>query len=130
MRLHRTVLTFCCLISWNFLMLYLFSIKSKNVFMIGGQMLFTTLNTSVVKVWIFLWWILTLLLCFRSSWIVLQLNLYKTTTLETTQKWFFGKGVRLIKHLCKTTTNQIWSIFVVFSFYSHCECFLNKDLLE
>ena len=33
-----------------FLMLYLFCLKSKNVFMIGGQMLFITVNTSVVKV--------------------------------------------------------------------------------
>ena len=49
-RPYRTVLTFCCLISRNFLMLYLFSLKSKNLSMIGGQMLFTTLYTSLVKV--------------------------------------------------------------------------------
>ena len=42
---------FCCLISWNFVMLYLFSLKSKNVFMNVGQMLFTTLYASVVKYW-------------------------------------------------------------------------------
>ena len=41
------LLFFCCLI------MYLFSLESKNVVMIGGQMLFTTWNTSVDKVWIF-----------------------------------------------------------------------------
>ena len=63
-----TVLMFCCLISWNFLMLYRFNLKSQNVFMIGGQLLFITLNTSVVKVWLFLWWIMALLTRCISSW--------------------------------------------------------------
>ena len=39
----------------------------------------------------------------------LQSNLYKTTTLGTTQKWSSWTGGRLIKHPYKTTTNQIWS---------------------
>ena len=37
----------------------------------------------------------------------LQSNLYKTITLGTTQKWLSWTGGRLIKHLCKMTTNQI-----------------------
>ena len=31
----------------------------------------------------------------------------------------------------KTTTNKTWLFLAVFSFYSHCECFINnKDLLK
>ena len=75
-RPYRTVLTFSCLISWNFLTLYLFSLKSKNVFMIGGQMLLTTFNTLIIKVWIFLWRILTLLLRCRSSWNALLVSIW------------------------------------------------------
>ena len=37
----------------------------------------------------------------------LQSNLYKTTTLGTTQKCSSWVGGRLIKHLYKATTNQI-----------------------
>ena len=59
--------SFFALILWIFVILYLFSLKLKHVSMIGGQMLFTTLNTSVVKLWIFLWRILTLPLRCRSS---------------------------------------------------------------
>ena len=36
-------------------------------------------------------------------------NLYKTTTFGTTQKESSWTGGCLIKHLYKTTTNQIWS---------------------
>ena len=63
---------FCCLISWN----YLFSLKSKNVFMIGEQILFTYFYTSLVQVWIFSWGILTPPLRCRSSWNVLLVSLY------------------------------------------------------
>ena len=38
---------------------------------------------------------------------MLQSNLYKMTTLETTQKWSSWKGGHLIKNLYQTTTNQI-----------------------
>ena len=38
-----------------------------------------------------------------------QSNLYKTTTLGTTQKWLSWTGGYLIKYLYKTTTNQVWS---------------------
>ena len=48
----------------------------------------------------------------------LHSNLYKTTTLGTTQKRLFWTVGPFIKHLGKTTTN------------SHCEFFINnKDLL-
>ena len=39
-------------------------------------------------------------------WLLLQSNLYKTVTLGTTQKSSSCAGVRLIKHLYKTTTNH------------------------
>ena len=45
---------------------------------------------------------------------LIQSNLYKTTTLGTSQKWSFWTGGRLIKHLYKTTTNQIWSLLASF----------------
>ena len=43
-----------------------------------------------------------------------QSNLYKTTTLGTTQKWSSWTGGRLVKHCYKTTTNQIWSLVAGF----------------
>ena len=43
-------------------------------------------------------------------------NLYKTTTPGTTQKWSSWTGGRLIKHLYKTTINQISLFLVGFSF--------------
>ena len=43
-----------------------------------------------------------------------QSNLYKMTTIGTTQKWSSWTGGHLIKHLYKTTTNQIWSILAGF----------------
>ena len=45
---------------------------------------------------------------------LLQSNLYKTTTLGTTQKWSSWAGGRLIKHLHKTTTKQMWSLLAGF----------------
>ena len=45
---------------------------------------------------------------------LLQSNLYKTTTLGTTQKWSSWEGGRLIKHLYKTTTKQMWSLLAGF----------------
>ena len=48
------------------------------------------------------------------------------TTLETTQKWLTWTGGCLVKHLHKTTTNQIWSFLVGFQFHSHCECSINN----
>ena len=61
----------------------------------------------------------------------IQSNLYKTTTVGTTQKWTSSTCGRLIKHLYKTTTNQICRSWQTFSFYSQCEWFINKkDLLE
>ena len=58
----------------------------------------------------------------------LQSNLYKMTTLGTTQKWSSWKGGRLIKILYQVTTNQIWSFLAGFSFFSISECFIrNKD---
>ena len=41
----------------------------------------------------------------------IQSNLYKTTTLGTTQKWSSWTGGRLIKHLYKMTANQSRSFF-------------------
>ena len=58
-----------------------------------------------------------------------QSNLHKTTTFGTTQKWSSWTGGRLIKHLYKMTTKKSGCSWQVFSFYSHCECFINnKDL--
>ena len=48
---------------------------------------------------------------------LLQSNLYKKTTLGTTQKWSFWKGGHLIKNLHQVTTNQIWSFLAGFSFF-------------
>ena len=44
----------------------------------------------------------------------IQSNLYKTTTIGTTQKGSSWTGDRLIKHLYKTTTNQMWSFLAGF----------------
>ena len=44
----------------------------------------------------------------------LQSYLYQTTTFGTTQNWSFWTGGRLIKHLYKTTINQIWSLLAGF----------------
>ena len=46
--------------------------------------------------------------------LILQSNVYKTTTLVTTQKWSTWTGGRLIKHPYKTITNQIWSLLAGF----------------
>ena len=61
---------------------------------------------------------------YRYDW--LQSNLYKTTTLWTTQKWSSWKGGRLIKILCQATTNQIWSFLAGFSFFFHRWMFYKK----
>ena len=59
--------------------------------------------------------------------IVIQSNLYKMTTLGTTQKQLCGTGACPIKQL-QTKSGSSWEGF---SFYSHCERFLsNKNLLE
>ena len=39
---------------------------------------------------------------------VLQSKLYKMATLGTIQNWLSWIGGPLIKHLYKTTTNQLW----------------------
>ena len=44
----------------------------------------------------------------------LQSNLYKTSTLGTTQKWSYWTGGRLIKHLHKMTTAKCGSFEQVF----------------
>ena len=44
----------------------------------------------------------------------LQPNLYKTTSLETTQKWLSWKGGHLIKVLYQATISQIWLFMAVF----------------
>ena len=44
----------------------------------------------------------------------MQSNLYKTTTLGTTQKWLPWAGGRFIKHLYKTATKQMWSFLAGF----------------
>ena len=57
---------------------------------------------------------------FRKSedivWYLLERKsiMYKTTTLQTIQKWSLWKGGRLIKHFYKTTTNQMWSLLAGF----------------
>ena len=57
-----------------------------------------------------------------------QSNLYKTTTLGTTQKWSSWKSGCLIKNLHQATTNQIWLFLAGFSFFSNSECFIrNKN---
>ena len=43
-----------------------------------------------------------------------QSNLYNMTTLGTTPKWSSWTGGGLMKHLYKTTTNQIWSFLAGF----------------
>ena len=43
--------------------------------------------------------------------ILVQSNLYKTTILGTSQKGSSWTGGRLLKHLYKTTTKQIWSFW-------------------
>ena len=50
--------------------------------------------------------------------IIVQSNLYKATTLGTTQKWSSWAGGRLIEHLYKMTTNQMWSFLAGFKFFS------------
>ena len=46
--------------------------------------------------------------------LLLQSNLYKMTNIATTQKQPSWTGGCLIKHLYKTTTNQIWSFLAGF----------------
>ena len=67
------------------------------------------------------------------AWVsnIIQSNLYKTTTLGTTQKWTFCMGGCLIKHLYKMTTNQLDQLLVfipiVNGLYTIKICW-NKDL--
>ena len=44
----------------------------------------------------------------------IQSNLYKMTTLGTPQKWSSWTSGRLVKHLCKITSNKIWSFLTGF----------------
>ena len=44
----------------------------------------------------------------------LQSNLYKRTTVGTTQKWLSWAGGCLIKHLYKMATNHMWSFLAGF----------------
>ena len=66
---------------------------------------------------------------FRSFFKYIQPNLYKMTALGTTQKWLSWAGGCLIKHLYKTTTNQMSSFLAGFYFiFSDGNISLNKDL--
>ena len=61
--------------------------------------------------------------------LVLQSNLYKTTTLGTTQKWPSLSGGRVIKKTYKTTTKQVWWFLADFYlFLSNGNICFNKDL--
>ena len=44
----------------------------------------------------------------------LQSNLYKMTSLGTTQKWLSWAGGHLVKHLYKMATKQMWSFLAGF----------------
>ena len=57
---------------------------------------------------------------------VLQSNLYKTTTLGTTQKCSPCSGDHLMEHLYKTTQTKSGHSWQVVSFYSHCEWFYKQ----
>ena len=57
----------------------------------------------------------------------LQSNLYKTTTLGTTQKWLSWKGGHLIKNLCQATTKFVHSCQVLVFFNG--ECFTRSKVL-
>ena len=52
----------------------------------------------------------------------------KTTTLGTMWKRLSWTDGRLIKHLYKTATNQMWSFLPGFCFFSNGNVCLNKDL--
>ena len=65
---------------------------------------------------------------FRSFFKYIQPNLYKMTALRTTQKWLSWAGGCLIKHLYKTTTNQMWSFLAGFYLFFNGNTCLNKDL--
>ena len=56
----------------------------------------------------------------------LQSNLFKTTTLGTSQKRSSWTGGRLTKHLYKTTTNKFWSFLAGFSFLFPLSMFYKK----
>ena len=56
---------------------------------------------------------------------LIQSNLYKTTTLGTTQEWLSWESGCL---LYKTTTNHMWSFLARSPFFSHGNVCLNKDL--
>ena len=49
--------------------------------------------------------------------ILMQSNLFKMTTVETTQEWLPWLGARLIKDLHKTTTSQLQSFCAGFYFF-------------
>ena len=60
---------------------------------------------------------------------LLQSNLYKTTTLETIQKWLFWTSGCLKNTFIKRPQTKSGCSWQIFRFYSHCECFINnKDL--
>ena len=45
---------------------------------------------------------------------IVQSDLYKMTTLGTTQKWSSWAGGCLMKQLYKMTTNQVWLFLAAF----------------
>ena len=51
------------------------------------------------------------------------------STLGTTQKWLSWTGGCLIKHIKQPQVKSGCS-WQVFSFYSHCECFINNQDLQ
>ena len=59
---------------------------------------------------------------------IIQSNLYKMTTLGTTQERSSWASGHLTKHLYKTTTNQMWSFLAGVLFFSHGNICLNKHL--
>ena len=70
---------------------------------------------------------------YMNKFLFIQSNLYKTTTLETTQKWSYRAGGCLTKHRYKTVTMQMWWFLAGFQFFiptvifarikiCHCYC--------
>ena len=58
----------------------------------------------------------------------MQSNLYKATTLGTTQIWLSYACGRLIKQLYETITDQMWLFLAWFRFFSNSSICFNKDL--
>ena len=64
---------------------------------------------------------------FRKKLGNLQSNLYKMTTLGTTEKLLFWKCGCLIRNLYQVTSNKIWLFLAGFSFFSNSECFIRNN---